>query len=199
MKTKHLKLAALALLPVAILIFAACSTSTVPGEQTSAMATSSTSTTFVDTFQATARVTAVDASSRKVKLALENGKPITVKCGPEVANFNQIHINDVVKVTVTEELSGYLDKGAKMGMSGHAAGELAPIGAKPGGAMTDTLQETLKIASIDKKNRTITFVAKDGIRETIRVRGHIDLSKAKVGDTVTISHTMGVAVSVEKA
>jgi hypothetical protein len=27
---------------------------------------------------------------------------------------------------------------------------------------------------------------------------HIDLSKAKVGDSVTISHTQGIAVSVEK-
>ena len=198
MKTKHLKLLALALLPVSLLILSACSTSA-PVEQRSAVVKSDTSTTFVDTFHATATVTAIDAASRKVKLTLANGKRITVKCGPEVANFKQIHINDLVKVTVTEELAIYLDKGRRMGSSGSSSGALAPIGAKPGGVITDTVQETVKITAINTKARQVTFRDKDGLLLTTSVGDHIDLSKAKVGDSVTISHTQGIAVSVTKA
>ncbi len=197
MKTNHLKFAALALLPVALLILSACAP-TIPGEQTSFTSTSDTSTTFVDTFRATARVSAIDAATRTLKLTLENGKRITVKCGPEVANFNQIHINDVVTVTVTEEMSAYLDKGGRMGRSGETAGELAPIGAKPGGVIADTIQETVKITAIDTKTRKVTFLRPNGISITAKVGNHINLAKAKVGDHVTISHTQGIAVSVEK-
>jgi hypothetical protein len=197
METKHLKLVARALLPVLLLILSACSTS-IPGEQRSAVAKSDTSTTFIDTFKATATVTAIDAATRKLTLTLANGKRITVKCGPEVANFKQIHINDLVKVTVTEELAIYLDKGRRMGIAGNTSGTLAPIGAKPGGAVADTVQETVKIAAINTKARRVTFLDNNGISQTTNVGEHIDLSKAKVGDSVTISHTQGIAVSVEK-
>jgi hypothetical protein len=115
-----------------------------------------------------------------------------------VANFKQIHINDLVKVTVTEELAIYLDKGRRMGSSGSSSGALAPIGAKPGGVMADTVQETVRIAAINTKARQVTFRDKDGLLLTTSVGEHIDLSKAKVGDSVTISHTQGIAVSVEK-
>ena len=44
----------------------------------------------------------------------------------------------------------------------------------------------------------MTFRFKDGTSHTVKVEKHIDLAKAKVGDSVTISHTQAVAVSVEK-
>jgi ABC-type Fe3+-hydroxamate transport system substrate-binding protein len=197
MKIKHLQFAALALVPVTLLILSACSSST-PAEQTSAVHTSATSTTFVDTYRATATVAAVDATTRKVKLTLANGNHITVKCGPDVANFKQIHVNDVVKVTVTEEVAAYLDKGGRLGVTSDGSLEAAAIGAKPGGALVERVQETVKIVAIDTKTRKVTFRDKDGISKTVKVREHIDLAKAKVGDSVTISHTLGIAVSVEK-
>jgi ABC-type Fe3+-hydroxamate transport system substrate-binding protein len=197
MKIKHLKLAALALLPGLLFILSACSTSS-PVEQSSAVAKSDTSTTFIDTFKATATVTAIDSATRIVTLTLANGKHITVKCGPGVVNFKQIHVNDLVKVSVTEELAIYLDKGKRMGVSGSSSGAFAAIGAKPGGTMAETVQETVRITAINTKARQVTFRRNDGISLTTNVRDHIDLSKAKVGDSVTISHTQGIAVSVEK-
>ena len=197
MKTKHLKLVTLALLPGFFVLLSACSTS-VPGEQHTAVAKTATSTTFTDTFQATARVSAIDAATRSLTLALENGKQTTIKCGPEVKNFKQIHVNDVVMVTVNEELSIYLDKGRKMGTSESATGVLAPLGTKPGIAAVDTVRETVKITEINKTAHEVTFRGKDGQARMTKVGDHIDLSKAKVGDSVTISHTEGVAVSVQK-
>src|SRR6187399_2992367 len=79
MKTKHLKLVTLALLPGFFVLLSACTTS-VPGEQHTAVAKTATSTTFTDTFQATARVSAIDAATRSLTLALENGKQTTIKC-----------------------------------------------------------------------------------------------------------------------
>ena len=98
MKTKQLPLVILASLPALSLLFSACS-GTVPGGQTTAVATSTTSTTVVDTFTATARVSAIDTATRTLTLALENGKQTTMKCGSQVANFKQIRVNDVVTVS----------------------------------------------------------------------------------------------------
>ena len=50
----------------------------------------------------TATVTGIDAASRKVTLVTPEGKKTTVKCGPEVINFDQIRVGDQLKVTVTE-------------------------------------------------------------------------------------------------
>ena len=129
---KHLQLAALALLPAAFLSLGACSTTP---EQTSAVHKSETSTTFVDTYNLKATVKAIDPATRMVTLASSRGNTIHVKCGPAVVNFKQIQVNDLVKVTVTEEISAYLDKGRALGTSGEASSDLAARGATPGGSL----------------------------------------------------------------
>jgi Cu/Ag efflux protein CusF len=196
MKNNKLKLAALILLPAAMLAMASCTS--IPGEQTTSLHTGPTSTTVVDTFKATATVTAIDTSTRKLKLTLSNGKRTTVKCGPEVVNFGQIHINDRVNVVVTEEIAAYLDKGETPGSSGAAAVALAPVGSKPGVVMADTTRDTVKVTAIDTSTRKVTFVGSSGKSKTLKVGNHIDLTKVKVGDSVTVRQTEAVALSVEK-
>ncbi len=195
MKIKHLQFVALALLPAAFLLLSACSTTP---EQTSAVHKSETSTTFVDTYNLKATVKAIDPATRVVTLASSRGNTIHVKCGPDVINFKQIQVNDVVKVTVTEEISAYLDKGRALGTSGTSSGELAARGATPGGSISGTTEETVRIIAIDPNARTVTFRYKNGTSHKLKVEKHINLTKGKVGDSVTISHTQGVAVSVEK-
>lgn len=197
MKMKPMKSAALALLPGALLTLGSCS-STVPGEQSTTVNKTATSTTVVDTVRVTATVTAIDATERKLKVTYANGKRVTVKCGPEVRNFNQIHINDRVIILVTEELAIFLDKGQATGATGDAVVALSPLGAKPGVVMADTVQATVKITAINTSTRKVTFVTKSGDSETVKASEHIDLTKVKVGDSVTVRRTEAVAVSVEK-
>ena len=192
-----MKLAILALLPATLLAISACSPS-IPGEQITSVQKTATSTTVVETFKATATVTAMDATTRKIKLTLSDGKQTTVKCGPEVRNFSQIHIHDRVKVTVTEEIAAYLDKGKPPGTSATTAVALAPLGTKPGVVMADTVQSTVKITAIDTSHRKVTYQTKSGKSSTVKVGEHINLAKVKVGDSVTIRQTEAVAVSVER-
>lgn len=196
MKTKHLKIAALALLPASILALSSCSS--VPVEQSTDVHKTDTSTTVVDTFTSDAIVTAIDASTRKVKLTMSNGKRTTVKCGPEVRNFNQIHINDRVYVTATQEIAVYLDKGMPPGSGRGASVALAPLGAKPGAVMADIVQATVKITAIDPATRKVTFKNREGKSTTLKAGEHINLAKVKVGDSVTIRQTEAVAITVEK-
>lgn len=198
MKPYPLKSTVLALLPAALLALASCSTA-IPGEQSTSIKKSATGTTVVDTYKATATVTSIDSTNRKLGLTLANGRRKTIKCGPEIVNFPSIHLNDRVNVTITEELAVYLDKGKPAaGASGEAMVALAPLGAKPGAVMAGTAQATVTISAINTSARKVTFRTKDGETETIKVGDHIDLTKVKVGDSVTIRRTEAMAILVEK-
>ncbi|MES2659085.1 MAG: hypothetical protein V4689_10745 [Verrucomicrobiota bacterium] len=197
MKTTSLKSIALALPAVALLALASCSTS-IPGEQSTTVKKSATGTTVVETYKATATVTSIDTANRKLTLRLSNGKRKIVKCGPEIVNFPSINVNDRVNITITEELAVYLDKGKPAaGASGDAMVALAPVGAKPGAVMAETVQATVKISAIDTSARKVTFRTSDGETETIKVGDHIDLTKVKVGDSVTIRRTEAMGILVE--
>src|SRR5215469_14421210 len=61
--------------------------------------------TVVETHKLTATVTEIDAAARKVTLLAKDGTKTPVECGPEVMNFDQIRVGDVVKAVVTSELT----------------------------------------------------------------------------------------------
>jgi len=126
------------LAPAAMLALTSCSSTPPIGEKTS-------STTYqegvpgrvvVDTYKLNATVTGIDDANRKVTLVSRDGKQTTVKCGPEIINFDQIHVGDQVKVTATAELAvAMADASAPSRDGGAAVVALTPVGAKPGGLM----------------------------------------------------------------
>jgi len=196
LESSVLKLAALAWLPAALLTFTSCST---PGgsEQVVALETAD-GAAIVETTKTTATVTAIDAATRKVTLKLADGKATTVKCGPAVVNFNQIEINDRLNLTITEELAVFLGQGQPPSATAAAGVALAPIGAKPGGVIANTVMITAKIMAIDAKTRKVTLKLPDGSTKIVKVGAKVNLSAVKPGEDVTVQHTEGLAISVEK-
>jgi Cu/Ag efflux protein CusF len=153
----------------------------------------------VETFKQTATVTGIDAANRKVTLVTPEGKKSTVKCGPEVINFDQIRVGDQLKVTVMEELAVYMAaQGAPPSDGAAAVVALSPQGAKPGGVVLNTVQVTAKVTAIDLKNHKATLQFPDGTTKKIAVRKDVDLTKQKVGDEVVLRCTEALAISVEK-
>src|ERR1035438_7390110 len=144
MKPITIKLPVLALLPAALLALTSCS-STPQGEGTT-MVTAQKGVpggVIVQTYKVTATVTAVDAASRKVTLITADGAKTTVKAGPEVVNFDQIQVGDQVKATVAEQLVVFVRKNGEPANDGEAAAvALAPVGAKPGMLMANTVEVT---------------------------------------------------------
>lgn len=200
---KLLNLTILALFPTALLTFTSCSStpSTAKFETTSAGAYQQgvPGGVVVETHTLTADVTGIDAASRKVTLLTSDGKKTTVKCGPEVINFDQIRTGDYLKVTVTEQLVAYLaDAGAPPNDRGAAVVALAPRGAKPGGVIADTVQVTATITAIDLNTHKAQLTFPDGTTRKVAVRKDVDLTKRQVGERVVIRITEMLAISVEK-
>ena len=201
------RLASLAVLSAALSLVPACqkdakeSTTgealTAGGERSVAREQTPEGGSIVSTTRATATVTDVDRPNRKVTLRLADGSKTTVRCRPEVRNFNQIAVGDKVNVMLTDDLSIYLARDGDVPDGQTAGVALAPVGVKPSGAFTDTMQFTAKITALDPATRMVTLTGPDGSKARVRAGEQIDLSKVKVGDEVTVRHSEALAISVE--
>jgi hypothetical protein len=201
MSTNTFKWSAMALAAAAILSFTSCSSDPAIGESTSSATYQKgvPGRVVVDTYTLNAKVTAVDTAERKVTLASSDGKQTTVKCGPEIVNFDQIHVGDQVKVRATSELAvAMADASTPSSISGAALVALAPKGGQPGGVMAETQQYTATVTEIGLKRHEATLRFPDGTTKKFAVRKDVDLSQRKVGEQVAVSVTMAMAVSVEK-
>jgi hypothetical protein len=194
----------LALLPAILIIFvAACATSTPPPapETDTAVAVKEgvPGMVVVNTVKVSARVTAIDKKKRTATLLGPDGKKYPIKVGPEAVNFDQVKMNDLVNVTLTEELVVYLEKEGTASSDGEAGVvALAPKGEKPAGLVAQTIRTTGTVESIDQKKRTATVRFEDGTTKTFPVRDDIDLSKHKAGERLVFHLTEMIAISVEK-
>lgn len=155
--------------------------------------------TVVEAYKLNATVTEIDVPARKVSLMAKNGEKTTVKCPPEVANFDQIRVGDVVKALVTSELTvAMADASAERIEGANQTVVLAPKGAKPGAFVTETQQYTAKITHINLKRHQATLSFPDGSKRTFNVRKDVDLNGRKVGEEVVFRVAMAMAISIEK-
>lgn len=153
---------------------------------------------IVNTMTSTATVTGIDATKRKVTLEMRKGHKTTYKCGPEVVNFDQIQIGDKVKVTYTEAAAVYIGSGAPPSGAAGAGVALAPVGAKPGGVMVDTVRATAEVVAVDAKKHRVTLKLGDGDTKKVKVGKKVNLAAVNVGDNVTVVLSEGLAIHVEE-
>jgi hypothetical protein len=189
-----------AITPAALIVLSSCSSSP-QGEGATFVAAQQgvPGGVIVETYEITATVTGIEAPARKVTLVTPDGKKETVKCGPEVANFDQIQIGDQLKIKATERLAVYMAADAPPASAGEVTlVSLAPIGAKPGGLFANATQVTAKVTAIDLKKHKATLRFPDGSTQTVAVRKDVDLSKRQVGEEVVIRITESLAITVAK-
>jgi uncharacterized protein YjdB len=200
MKSNVVKLAVCVLVLVVPFLVSSCKSSKPTGTTTSVAAVQQgvPGGIFVETHEMTADVTALNAAKRTVTLTTADGKKTTVKCGPEVINFDQIRVGDKLKVLATEEVAIYMATGAPPADGGAALVALAPKGAKPGGIVASTVQATATVTAIDLEKRKATLQFADGTTHTVAVRPDVDLTQRKVGEQVVIRTTDAFAISVDK-
>jgi hypothetical protein len=147
----------------------------------------------------TATVIAVDAAERVVVLKTADGDVIPVKCGKNVANFDQIKAGDEVRATAIDRIAVYVGKdeaGDRFG-TGHMI-MTAGKGERPGFIITDTAQAKAKVEAVDPAAKTVTLMAAGGKSTPVSVGPDVDLSSIKAGDEIVVRTTTGIALSVEK-
>jgi len=204
MNQRNAKLMASALLAAGLLVLPSCSDTKTPEAKDEKTQSKSYQPGVpggidVETRTITANVSSVYSPAREVTLDGPDGKRFTVKCGPEVINFDQIRPGDQLKLTYVEEVAVSMASETDAPESGDTSVvALAPKGARPGALMADTRRVTGTVTAIDVARHTATLQFPDGQTRTIVVRPDIDLTKRRVGEKVVIRKTDATAISVER-
>src|SRR5215467_9872937 len=153
----------------------------------------------IDTVTATDTVKAVDYKTRTVTLESPNGATETYHALPNMVNFDQIHIGDKVRATVTEALAVSVRKaGTPPNVGDTVAVALAPKGAKPGMFVANTEEATSKIMDVNHVTRTITLAELTRGPKTIKLAPGVNMADLKKGDDVVVRYTDALALAVEK-
>ena len=155
-----------------------------------------------DTIEATATIQAIDAENRLLAIRGPAGVA-TIVAGPEVRNFDQIHVGDQVKVTYTAAVGAAITKSKATPTTTYDAAAIsAPLGAKPAAAVGATVSTTVQIESVDTSFDAVTFKRPDGFVRTIAVsspEGKKFIRTLKEGDMVDVTYTEALAISVVPA
>jgi hypothetical protein len=150
-----------------------------------------------DTVTAQVTVLALDKPNRLATLKRDTGDTVTVEVGPEVKNFPQLEVGDVINIVYTENLSVQVEPPGTPSTTAEATATTAPLGEKPAGTVTTRTETKATITAIDKTKGIATLQTQDGNTFNVTPHDPTNLDRVSVGDLVVFTHTQVVAASVQ--
>jgi len=147
-----------------------------------------------------ATVRSIDQATRTVTIEGPQGE-VTVVVAPEVRNFNNIKVGDVVNVSYYESVAAQIAKG-KQKVADPAASRFAyasPTAMRPGGGAGASVTATVRIDAIELSTNTVAFRDRDGRTHIVAVMSpnmREFIRTLKPGDHVNVTYTQSVAVEV---
>ncbi|MFO0872985.1 MAG: hypothetical protein U0575_03315 [Phycisphaerales bacterium] len=206
-----MKMTAIALLPTALLAAAltGCSTpkdATAPAAAPQANAASSMNPPLTTTesaeFTVTATVQAINLATREVTLKDTSGHEVTFVVDNAVRRLDEVKVGDQVTadffVSVVGELRPPTPEEAANPLMAVAVAGRAAQGTDPGAAAARGVRVVTTVQAVDLPNMTVTLQGPMGDHATIRAKSLENLKKLHVGDTIVVTYTEAMAVSLEK-
>jgi hypothetical protein len=148
----------------------------------------------------TASVEAIDSAARTVTLKGPRGKVVTLAVGPQVKNFDQVKVGDLVVVRYAEALTLELKKDGKelRQRSEREGSGTAQPGERPAAAAGRQITVIADVTAVDRKKQVVTL---RGPKQTVelKLRDPKQIKLVKVGDQVEATYQEAMAVSVEPA
>ena len=150
--------------------------------------------------QVTASVEAVDSTKRTVTLKGPAGDIVTLAVGPEVQNFDQIRVGDLVAVRYVEGLMLELRKGgtAKRERTERDVVQRAAAGERPAALTAHEVHVVAEVIALDPPTQTVRLRGPTRVVD-LRVQDPEQFKRVAVGDQVEATYTEAFAISVEPA
>jgi hypothetical protein len=150
--------------------------------------------------QITASVEAVDSAKRTVTLKGPAGDIVTLPVGPEVQNFDQIRVGDLMVVRYLDSLALELKKRgtAKRERTERDVTERARPGERPAAVETHEVHVVADVIALDPRRQTVTLRGPTRVVD-LRVHDPAQFKLVAIGDQVEATYTEAVAISVEPA
>ena len=156
-----------------------------------------------DTIEVSATVEKVDVLNRLLSLKTESGEVVTIEVGPEVQNLVQIRPGDRVVARYRQAIGATISKDAAgQPVTVDVDADKAKLGQKPSARASKTTNVPVTITAVDTKTNQVTFTGADGLVRMITVetpQAKEFIKQLKPGDTVVVTFTEALALSVEPA
>ena len=151
----------------------------------------------------TATIEAIDTESRLVTLKGPLGNMVTFTVDPQVERLNEFGVGDAVTadyyVSVAYELREPTAEEQKeplvfIDVAGKASAE-----SPPAGGVVSQIRALCTIEGLDRPTETVTLKGPRGRYATVRVTEPANLPHLRIGQSVVVTYTEALAVSLEKA
>lgn len=156
--------------------------------------------TVAEAVQVTASVEAIDKAKRLISLKGPEGNVFVVQAGPDVKNFDQIKVGDVVAARYVEALTLQLKPGGgqiRERVEREDAVAAKP-GERPGAAVGRQVTVIADVIAVDAKKQSVRLRGPQRMVD-LKVKDPNQLKLIKVGDQVEATFTEAVALAVEPA
>jgi len=152
---------------------------------------------LAQTIDVSATITAIDKATRGITLKGPKGDEVKVTAGPEVKNFDQLKVGDVVNLKYYESLAMELKKGGGMKVEKTEKAGAAGVkpGEKPAGVAGRQITVVGDVIAMDAATQTLTV---KGPERTVnlKVRDPEQYKLVAVGDQIQATYTEALAVAV---
>ncbi len=151
---------------------------------------------------ATATVKAIDHAKRELTLRNELGNETTFTVDKRVQRLNEINVGDRVTADYYISIAGEL-RPPTQDEKDHPlvlleGGARAPKGTDPAGGVLRAFRVVTTVKGLDLTAQTVTLEGPMGNQLTIRARHPENLKKLKLDDTIVVTYTEALAISVDK-
>ena len=147
-------------------------------------------------------ITRVDRANRMVTIrGAEGGGEVDVFADDRIRNFDRLQVGDRVALDYTSAVALEIAPAgsSQVGASVEQGASRAAAGARPGGAVSETVNVVAEVVAVDAAANRVTVKGPSGnvttldvIREDLRAR----LPRLKVGDLLRLTITEAVAVDI---
>lgn len=150
-----------------------------------------------ETSSVSARVESVDLKTRLVTLRNAEGQLFSFFAGEEVVNLPQVRVGDTVTVAYANVVKVRMAESGEYWDESVSEVARAMPGSKPGAIVGNEDTFTATIEAIDKRLGTVSLRMPDGSLKTVKAKDPANLDKAGVGDTLVITTSEAVGITVE--
>jgi hypothetical protein len=151
----------------------------------------------------TASVEAIDQTSREVTLKGPLGNSVTFTVDQRVKRLNEVKVGDLIRadyyVSFAAELRKPTAEEKKTPFVMLDAAGKAPSGTSPAAGGLRRFKVVTTVEGLDRPTQTITVKGPRGNFLTARVADPSNLTKIRIGETIVVTYTEALAISLEKA
>jgi hypothetical protein len=151
----------------------------------------------------TAKVEAIDQVKREVTLKGPLGNVVTFVVDKRIKRLNEVKVGDEVTadyyVSLAGELRAPTEEEKAHPLTIIEGGARAPKDAEPAGGVLRAFKVVATVIGLDLPTQTVTLEGPLGNSGTIRAEKVDKLKQLRLGDTVVVTYTEALAISLEKA